>query len=92
MSIAEFFPPSNMGRPRKWEIWQIISAILHVNRMGCHWRMIAQNCVIAGIIRHGEILMPRGVTALDEAAEILALVDENSRIGLSKLLGRPAEI
>ena len=53
--------------------------------------MIAQNCVIAGIIRHGEILMPRGVTALDEAAEILALVDENSRIGLSKLLGRSEE-
>jgi trk system potassium uptake protein TrkA len=52
---------------------------------------LPQNCVIAGIIRHGEIVMPRGVTALEEADEILALVDENSRIGLAKLLGRPTE-
>jgi trk system potassium uptake protein len=50
---------------------------------------LPQNCVIAGIIRHGEIVMPRGVTALEEADEILAIVDENSRIILSKLLGRP---
>jgi len=50
---------------------------------------LPQNCVIAGIIRHGEIVMPRGVTALEEADEILAIVDENSRIVLSKLLGRP---
>ena len=35
--------------------------------------------------------MPRGVTALEEADEILALVDENARIGLSKLLGRREE-
>ena len=52
MLIAEFFPPSKMGRPRKWEIWQIIHAIRYVNRMGCQWRMMPQNCVIAGIIRH----------------------------------------
>jgi trk system potassium uptake protein TrkA len=50
---------------------------------------LPQNCVIAGIIRRGEIVMPRGITALEEADEILAIVDENSRIILSKLLGRP---
>ena len=50
---------------------------------------LPQNCVIAGIIRHGEIVMPRGVATLEEADEILAIVDENSRIILSKLLGRP---
>jgi trk system potassium uptake protein TrkA len=49
---------------------------------------LPQNCVIAGIIRHGEIVMPRGVTALEEADEVLAIVDENSRSALSKLLGR----
>jgi trk system potassium uptake protein TrkA len=52
---------------------------------------LPNNCVISGIIRHGEIVMPRGVTVLEEADEILALVDESSRIELSKLLGRPAE-
>jgi trk system potassium uptake protein TrkA len=47
------------------------------------------NCVISGIIRHGEIVMPRGVTVLEEADEILALVDDSSREQLAKLLGRP---
>jgi len=50
---------------------------------------LPQNCVIAGIIRHGEIVMPRGVTALQEADEILAIVDEPARELLAKLLSRP---
>ena len=35
--IAEFFPAKQMGRPRKWEIWQIINAIFYVVRTGCQW-------------------------------------------------------
>jgi len=52
---------------------------------------LSQNCVIAGIIRHGEIVMPRGVTALEEADEVLAIVDDPAREILSKLLGRPVD-
>jgi trk system potassium uptake protein TrkA len=52
---------------------------------------LPQNCVIAGIIRQGEIVMPRGVATLEEADEILAIVDESSRIVLAKLLGRREE-
>lgn len=47
------------------------------------------NCVISGIIRQGEIIMPRGVTILQEADEILALVDDASRDQLARLLSRP---
>jgi trk system potassium uptake protein TrkA len=49
---------------------------------------LSQNCVISGIIRHGEIVMPRGTTVLEEGDEILALVDENSRTELETLLTR----
>ena len=38
--IMEFFPNYKLGRPRKWENWQIINAILYVNRTGCQWRML----------------------------------------------------
>lgn len=47
------------------------------------------NCVISGIIRHGEIVMPRGTTILEEGDEILALVDNAARRQLEKILGRP---
>jgi trk system potassium uptake protein TrkA len=49
---------------------------------------LPENCVIAGIIRRGQIVMPRGVTALEEADEILAIVDEPARVVLAGLLGR----
>ncbi len=50
------------------------------------------NCIISGIIRHGEIVIPRGVTTLEEGDEILALVDDSAREQLAKILGRPEEV
>jgi trk system potassium uptake protein TrkA len=47
------------------------------------------NCIISGIIRQGEIVIPRGVTTLEEGDEILALVDDTARPHLEKILGRP---
>ncbi|HLO29059.1 MAG TPA: TrkA family potassium uptake protein, partial [Anaerolineales bacterium] len=47
------------------------------------------NCIISGIIRNGEIVIPRGVTILEEGDEILALVDDSARVQLAKILGRP---
>ena len=49
------------------------------------------NCIISGIIRHGEIIIPRGITTLEEGDEILALVDDSAREQLAKILGRPEE-
>jgi trk system potassium uptake protein TrkA len=49
------------------------------------------NCTISGILRHGEMVLPRGATTLEEGDEILALVDEAARAPLAKLLGRPGE-
>lgn len=53
---------------------------------------LPQNCIISGIIRHGEIIIPRGVTILEEGDEILALVDDSAREQLAKILGRPEEV
>lgn len=35
--LAKFFPASSRGRPRKWEVWVILNAIVYVNRTGCQW-------------------------------------------------------
>ena len=32
-----------MGRPRKWEMWQIINATMYVVRTGCQWRMMPKD-------------------------------------------------
>ncbi|MBI5842745.1 MAG: TrkA family potassium uptake protein [Chloroflexi bacterium] len=47
------------------------------------------NCVISGIIRHGDMILPRGTTILEEGDEVLALVDDPAREQLAKLLSRP---
>jgi putative transposase len=42
--LMRFFPPaSHRGRPRKWELWQILNAILDVTRTGCQWRMLPRD-------------------------------------------------
>jgi putative transposase len=42
--LLSFFPPaSHRGRPRKWELWQILNAILYVTRTGCQWRMLPRD-------------------------------------------------
>lgn len=38
--IEEYFPVFLRGRPRKWEMWQVVNAIFYVTRTGCQWRML----------------------------------------------------
>jgi trk system potassium uptake protein TrkA len=47
------------------------------------------NCIISGIIRNGEIVLPRGITILEEGDEILALIDNAAREQLEDILGLP---
>ncbi len=35
--IAQFVLPKSRGHPRKWEMWQILNAILSVTRWGSAW-------------------------------------------------------
>ncbi len=47
------------------------------------------NCVIAALIRRGEIVMPRGATIFEVGDEVLAIVDPDSAARLADLFGRP---
>jgi trk system potassium uptake protein TrkA len=52
---------------------------------------LPEHCIISGILRAGEMVLPRGITVLEEGDEVLALVDEPAREDLAQLLGRPSE-
>ena len=52
---------------------------------------LPHNCVIATIIRRGEIVVPRGVTTLEVGDEVLAVVDPEGAAELAQLFAsRPA--
>jgi trk system potassium uptake protein TrkA len=50
---------------------------------------LPDNCVIAAIIRKGEIVIPRGVTSFEVGDEVLAVVDAEGAAELARLF-RPA--
>jgi trk system potassium uptake protein TrkA len=50
---------------------------------------LPNNCVIAAIIRRGEVIVPRGVTAFEAGDEILAVVDRVAATRLAELLRPP---
>jgi trk system potassium uptake protein TrkA len=50
---------------------------------------LPDNCTISGILRDGKMILPRGITTLEAGDEVLAMVDDNARQVLARLLGRP---
>ena len=50
---------------------------------------LPDNCTISGILRDGKMILPRGTTVLEAGDEVLAMVDDNARQVLARLLGRP---
>ncbi len=50
---------------------------------------LPDQCVIATIIRHGEIILPRGTLALEEFDEVLAITDDEGAKQLATLLEPP---
>ncbi len=51
---------------------------------------LPDQCVIAAIIRHGQITLPRGTTTLEEGDEVLAVTDTEGALQLSRLLEPPS--
>jgi trk system potassium uptake protein len=52
---------------------------------------LSENCVIAAIIRHGKMMLPRGSTVFEAGDEILAVTDRLGAEQLTVLLSRPEE-
>lgn len=46
---------------------------------------LPENCVIAAIIRHGKVVLPRGITTLEPGDEVLAVTDRQGAEQLAKL-------
>lgn len=53
---------------------------------------LPDHCVIAAVIRKGEVIVPRGVTVMEIGDEILAVVDHDGAKQLAKLFLPPEEV
>ncbi|MHB0924603.1 MAG: potassium channel family protein [Bellilinea sp.] len=51
-----------------------------------------ERCVIAAIIRHGEVVVPRGSTVFEAGDEVLAVTDADGAVQLAKLFAGPRKI
>jgi trk system potassium uptake protein TrkA len=47
---------------------------------------LPDQCIVAAIIRHGQITLPRGISTLEEGDEVLAVTDVDGARELAKLL------
>lgn len=50
---------------------------------------LPQHCVIAAIMRHNEVIVPRGVTSFEVGDDVLAVTNRQGAELLTKLLGSP---
>lgn len=52
---------------------------------------LPDHCVIAAIIRHGEVIVPRGVTTFEADDEVLAVTDSEGSLRLAELFSTAAK-
>ncbi len=53
---------------------------------------LPDHCVIAAIIRKGEVMIPRGSAEFEAGDEVLAITDQDGMKQLAKLLASPAQL
>ena len=52
---------------------------------------LPERCVIAAIVRKGEVMIPRGVSVIEEDDEIMAVTDMDGAHQLSELFSPPGK-
>jgi len=89
MSLGDMMTMLKLRRGRYSIVEEKISAGAPAAGKAIRELGLPSNCVISGIIRHGEIVLPQGITILEEGDEVLALEDHLAREQLAHLLSRP---
>jgi trk system potassium uptake protein TrkA len=52
---------------------------------------LPEHCVIAAIIRRGEVMIPRGITTFEAEDEVLAVTDAEGSVSLAELFSPTAD-
>ncbi len=92
MSLGDMMTMLRLRRGRYSLVEEKIHAGARAVGMSIKDLPLPQSCIVSGIIRDGEVVLPRGVTVLQEGDEILALVDDKGRNQLDSLLCQPEAV
>ncbi|MCC6168112.1 MAG: NAD-binding protein [Caldilineaceae bacterium] len=89
MSLGDMMTLLKLRRGQFLLVEEIIPAGAKAIGMAIKDLNLPDECVIAGIIRQGKVVVPRGVTTLEEGDEVLAVADRQGAVELAKLLSAP---
>jgi trk system potassium uptake protein TrkA len=53
---------------------------------------LPEHCVIAAVIRHDEIVLPRGILVFEEGDEVFAITDRDGAMCFANLFGSPTDL
>jgi len=87
MSLGDMMTLLKLKRGRYSLVEEKIPAASKVCGMAIKDLNLPTNCVVAAIIRKGEIVLPRGVTTLQIDDEVLAITDTEGARQLAGILG-----
>lgn len=89
MSLGDMMTLLKLRRGRYSLVEEKIPSGAHALGLAIKDLTLPSNSVIATIIRHGQILIPRGDTQFEVGDEVLAIADREGAEQLARLFGRP---
>jgi trk/ktr system potassium uptake protein len=90
MSLGDMMTLLKLRRGRFSVVSEKIAAGARAASVAIQDLPLPKNCVIAAIVRAGDIVIPRGRVAFEVGDEVLAVVDTEAAEELAALLGPPA--
>jgi len=85
MSLGDMMPLLKLRRGEYMLVEEKVPAAAQALGIQIKDLQLPENCVIAAIIREGEVIVPRGVTALQADDEVLAVVNRSAAEQLAAL-------